>query len=128
MKNNTSNNIYFLLMLFILNSCKNDQLEKAIIGTYYNNYYKLEITIGSGEFGSISGKIQERTYNRAILYKWEDEHEEFLIIGSEMQGPDYYQIHDGQWSIEDGNLILTFYKDDKFQDLSFQVIPINFNA
>jgi hypothetical protein len=120
--------IYLFLFILFLTSCKNDQLENAIMGTYYNNNYKLVIEIGSGQFGSISGEIRERSYKRAILYKWEEEHENFLIIGSEIQGPDYYEIHSGQWAIEDGNLKLTFYNEDKFQDMNFKVIPINFNS
>jgi len=62
-----------------------------------------------------------------ILYKWEKEHENFLIIGSEIQGPGYYEIHDGQWEIEDGKLILKFHSEDEnFEDLNYQIIPINF--
>lgn len=122
---------FFYLFLFILflTSCKNDQLENAIMGTYYNNNYKLVIEIGSGQFGSISGEIRERSYKRAILYKWEEEHENFLIIGSEIEGPGYYEIDQGQWKIEDGILKLTLHTEEgDFIDWTFNIIPINFNS
>ena len=119
--------LYLFLSFFLLTGCKNDQLENAIRGTYYNNNYKLEITRGSGQFVSNYSKIEEKSYNRAILYKWEEEHEN-ILIGSEIQGPGYYEIDDGQWEIEDGQLILKFHSEDgNFEDLNYQIIPINFN-
>lgn len=64
---------------------------------------------------------------KGILYKWEEEHEN-ILIGSEIQGPGYYEIDDGQWEIEDGQLILKFHSEDgNFEDLNYQIIPINFN-
>ncbi len=123
--------IYLLMFVFLLISCKNDQLEEAIKGTYYNNNYKLKITIGVGARMSIvSGRIIENVpYNQVILYKWEEEHERFDLIGSEIEGPGYYEIDQGQWKIEDGILKLTLHTEEgDFIDWTFNIIPINFNS
>jgi hypothetical protein len=120
--------IYLFLFILCLTSCKNDQLEEAIKGTYYNNNYKLEIKIGFGAFMSPFGINENVPYNQAILYKWEEEHERFDLIGSEIEGPGYYEIDQGQWKIDDGNLILTFYNEEEGnKDWEYKIIPINFN-
>lgn len=116
--------IYPLLLFFLLTSCGDNLLEEAIKDTYYNNNYKLEISIGVGDFLSYSGRVQKKSFNKAKLYKWEEEHKTFFKI----EGPGYYEINSGQWEIEDGNLKLTFYDkevDSKYWE--FEIIPINFN-
>jgi hypothetical protein len=115
--------LYLFLLFFLLTGCKNDQLENAIRGTYYNNNYKLEISIGVGDFIGKSGGIQKKSFNEAKLYKWEEEHKTFFKI----EGPGYYEISGGRWEIENENLKLTFYDkdvDSKYWD--FTIIPINF--
>ena len=112
------------LLFFLLTSCRNNQLEEAIKGTYYNNKYKLEISIGVGDFLSYSGRIQKKSFNEAKLYKWEEEHKTFFKI----EGPGYYEISDGRWEIESENLKLTFNdKDLNSKNWDFIIIPINFN-
>lgn len=108
------------ILSFFLAGCKNDQLEEAIKGTYYNNNYKLEIKEDLGDH--IRGG--KSLFKTLTLYKWENEHDNF----SKIEGPGYYEISGGRWEIEDGNLKLTF--DDKNLDSkfwNFKIIPINFN-
>jgi hypothetical protein len=96
-------------------------LEKAIRGTYYNNNYKLEIEVKVAE-DLIHGR--KRLFNSFTLSKWENEHESFF----ENDVPDYYKVGSGEWKIENENLELRFSNDDvNFEDLNYQIIPINFD-